>query len=137
LARASPAWPSVRPGKMVFDRIVRGSNRKATKLKSFIGSLRSIFGRKAAPAVEVKGESRADLERRLIEIIARTQPDECTCEETYALIDQFTEALERGEDVSNLMPLVKSHLEICADCKEEFEALLRVVQALPTDPGVG
>lgn len=119
---------------MTIDRIVKGRKRKATKVKSFIGSLKSIFRRKTPSSVPVEREARAVLEQRLVEMIARTQPDECTCEEAYALIDQFTEALERGEDVSNLMPMVKRHLEICTDCKEEFEALLRVVQASPSDP---
>ncbi len=98
-----------------------------------MGSLRRLFRRGAEPSPPVEADSRSDLAQRLVAIIERTQPDECTCEETYALIDQFTEALERGEDVSNIMPLVKRHLEICTDCKEEFEALLRVMQASPSD----
>jgi hypothetical protein len=106
-------------------------------VKAIFGSLRRFFRRGAAPPAAVEADSRSDLARRMVGIIERTQPDECTCDETYALIDQFTEALKRGEDVSNLMPLVKRHLEICTDCMEEFEALLRVMQASPgdLDPG--
>jgi hypothetical protein len=102
-------------------------------VKALFGSLRRIFRRGIEPSAPVEDDSRDDLAQRLVAIIERTQPDECTCEETYVLIDEFTEALERGEDVSNLMPLVKRHLEICTDCKEEFEALLRVMQASPGD----
>jgi hypothetical protein len=95
--------------------------------------VKRFLQRKDGPSTSAKNEPRNDVARRLVEIIASTQTDECTCEETYALIDQFTDALERGEDVSNLMPLVKRHLEICTDCMEEFEALLRIVQASPAE----
>jgi len=36
--------------------------------------------------------------------------------------------------VSALMPMVRGHLEICADCKEEFEALLRMLQGRAANP---
>lgn len=39
------------------------------------------------------------------------------------------EAVMRGDDVARLMPLVQHHLDMCPDCREEFEALLRAVQA--------
>ncbi len=29
------------------------------------------------------------------------------------------------------MPLVQQHLEICPDCREEFEALMRILKASP------
>lgn len=105
-------------------------------MKSFFDRLKRVFQKGEQPSEAARPDARGDLARRLVGIIERTQPTECTCEEAYALIDQFTEALGRGEDVSNLMPLVKRHLEICNDCMEEFEALLRVVQATPADlPG--
>ena len=36
----------------------------------------------------------------------------------------------RGEDAGHLMPLVQQHLDLCAECREEYEALLRVLEAL-------
>jgi len=103
-------------------------------LSGFLGWLRQILHRgnnEPAPAGEA---SPADIARRLVEMIKQTQPEEFTCEEVFALLDQFADALERGDDVSALMPMVRSHLEICADCREEFEALLRVLQARASDP---
>ena len=35
----------------------------------------------------------------------------------------------RGEDAASMLPLVNKHLEMCPDCREEFEALLRVLRA--------
>lgn len=61
--------------------------------------------------------------------LARTQETEYSCDDTYRLLDEFTEAVAHGRDAAKLMPLVQQHLEMCPDCHEEFEALLRVVQA--------
>lgn len=63
--------------------------------------------------------------------IARTQEIELTCGEVFDLLDQYTEMVANGEDVAEIMPLVKQHLEMCPDCYEEFEALLRVLQNSP------
>jgi hypothetical protein len=98
-------------------------------VEGLLKRLKRIFRHDERPLEAVDEDDRREIGHRLVAIIERTQPEECTCEETYALIDQFTEALERGEDVDHLMPLVKRHLEICSDCMEEFEALLRVMQA--------
>ena len=34
-----------------------------------------------------------------------------------------------GLDVAQAMPLVQEHLEICGECREEFEALLAALRA--------
>jgi len=54
---------------------------------------------------------------------------EYSCDDVHRLLDQFAEAVLRGEDVARLMPLVQRHLDMCPDCREELEALLRVIQA--------
>ena len=66
----------------------------------------------------------ADMVRR----IARTQDEEYDCEITYQLFDQFTEAVARGEDIAEIMPRVQHHLDMCPDCKQEFEALLKIIK---------
>jgi predicted anti-sigma-YlaC factor YlaD len=35
--------------------------------------------------------------------------------------------VRRGEDTASLMPLVEHHLKMCPDCREEVEALLRIL----------
>jgi hypothetical protein len=69
--------------------------------------------------------------QKLIRMIEKTQENELSCDEVYHLLDQYTEIVHRGEDALKLMPLVKHHIEICPDCREEFEALLRILQATP------
>lgn len=63
--------------------------------------------------------------------IGQTQEKELTCEEVFDLLDQYAEMVANDEDVAQLMPLVKQHLEMCMDCREEFEALLKVLQSSP------
>jgi hypothetical protein len=69
--------------------------------------------------------------QKLIRMIENTQEIELSCDEVYHLLDQYTEIVHRGEDAQKLMPLVEHHIEICPDCREEFEALLRILQATP------
>lgn len=61
---------------------------------------------------------------QLLHILDVTQEDEIACGEVHELLDQFTEMQMRGENVSELMPLVKRHLDMCPECFEEYEALL-------------
>ncbi len=63
--------------------------------------------------------------------IEATHNVEYSCDDVYQLLDQFAEAVLRGADVAQLMPLVQRHLEMCPDCREEFEALLRILRATP------
>ena len=65
---------------------------------------------------------------RLIRRLDLTQEVEYSCDDVLRLLDQFAEAFLRGEDVQRLMPLVYQHLELCADCREEYEALLKVLR---------
>ena len=58
-----------------------------------------------------------------------TQEIEFDCEQVYQLLDQFAEAVRRGENGAPWMPRIRAHLERCSDCGQEFEALLAVLQA--------
>ncbi len=54
---------------------------------------------------------------------------ELDCDQVLDLLDQYAEAVQNGQDAARLMPLVSRHLDRCADCREEYEALLRILQA--------
>ncbi len=68
---------------------------------------------------------------KLMREVERTQEVEVSCDDVHRLLDQFAEAVQRGEDAARLMPLIQLHLDLCPDCREEFEALLRVLRASP------
>ncbi len=69
----------------------------------------------------------------LLHIVEQTDEVELSCDEVFALLDQYVEMEQQGEDVSRLLPLVERHLERCRDCREEYEALKRVIQAAGSD----
>jgi hypothetical protein len=69
--------------------------------------------------------------KAMLRKIGQTQEVELTCGEVFDLLDQYAEMASNSENVTQLMPLVKQHLEMCADCREEFEALLKVLQSSP------
>lgn len=67
---------------------------------------------------------------RLMHMLTNTRERELDCGEVFAVLDAYTEAVAAGEDVSQLYPLVVHHLEICADCLEEYRVLLDVIQTV-------
>lgn len=66
---------------------------------------------------------------RLLHMVENTDEVEMGCDEVFELLDQYVELEARGENVADLLPLVKGHLDRCRDCHEEFEALARVFEA--------
>lgn len=88
--------------------------------------LKRLFGapRKEAPAMPDEASEKM---QKMMTMLAHTQEQELTCDEVYALLDQFVELAARGEDVAALMPLVKQHLDMCPDCQEEYRVLEKIV----------
>jgi hypothetical protein len=64
----------------------------------------------------------------MINMVDATADIEIACEEAYRLLDEYADMLLRGEDPGILLPQVKHHLEICMDCREEFEMLLAALR---------
>ena len=70
--------------------------------------------------------SKENLEK-LMQSIALTQEHELDCTEVYDLMDIYAEAVNSGKDLTEVLPLVRQHLEVCKCCNEEIEALFRVL----------
>ena len=64
----------------------------------------------------------------LIRSLENTAEEELSCDEVFALLDQYAESHMRGEDAARLMPMLKQHLDICHECCEEYDALLEVLE---------
>ena len=47
---------------------------------------------------------------KLLKMVDNTREIEYSCDEVYALIDQYAELVKNGEDAEDLMPLIKQHL---------------------------
>ncbi len=91
-------------------------------------TLKRWAGRLKRPAEPMAGAAMVSAPA-MFRLIEQTRDVEYSCDDVYGLLDQFAEAVFRGDDVTRLMPLVQHHLEMCADCREEFEALLRVLHS--------
>ncbi len=51
-----------------------------------------------------------------------------SCEEAFALLDEYVELVTNTEEAERVMPLVKNHLDLCPDCRDEFEILLHILK---------
>ena len=61
---------------------------------------------------------------KLVRVVAETHETEIGCDECFEQLDSFAETEVSGAEASVAMPLVGDHLEKCADCRSNFEALL-------------
>ncbi len=66
----------------------------------------------------------------LVRAAVQTQPDEIDCGACYDRLDAFAEAHLAGRDAAAAWPLVARHLDMCDECRDEFEALLEGLRAL-------
>ena len=64
----------------------------------------------------------------LLHRLERTIENAYSCEEVYALLDEYVELVADDEEAKKLMPLVQNHLDMCPDCRDEYEILLHVLK---------
>ena len=96
--------------KQFFQRLIRSSKQKPSFQQS-----------------GMQGDKSAMMEKMLT-MLSNTQDVELTCDQVFAMLDEFAELAARGEDVTELMPLVQQHLDMCADCRDEYKVLQSIVQ---------
>jgi hypothetical protein len=70
-----------------------------------------------------------DVLKKMVRMVAMTKPDEIGCDECFQKVDRFVELNLQGLNAAEAMPLVQDHLDRCAGCREEFEALLDCLRA--------
>ena len=67
----------------------------------------------------------------LLRMIENTCEEELSCEEVAELLSEFAELNLNKKDAASWLPLVENHLEMCSNCHEEYDALMRILQASP------
>jgi hypothetical protein len=60
------------------------------------------------------------------------------CNDFCVELTELAEKVASGADLTELLPALKEHMHYWTDCREEFEALVRIIQAeqagqLPTE----
>jgi hypothetical protein len=70
---------------------------------------------------------RSQLER-LLRLVARTKDEELGCSACFELLPLYVDLEISGEDPDVRHPLFRDHLEQCAVCREEYEAVRELVR---------
>lgn len=66
---------------------------------------------------------------KIVKNVLSTRADELDCDECLEQLDRFAELTLDGKAAEEAIPLVQDHLNRCADCRAEFEALLAALRA--------
>jgi uncharacterized protein with PIN domain len=67
----------------------------------------------------------------LLNSVSLTRPAEATCDECLRDLAEFAERSLSGKSISDGLRAVEHHLSICAECREEYEALLAALKQHP------
>jgi hypothetical protein len=62
-----------------------------------------------------------------LRVLENVREEEASCDEIYRKLDEYVEREVSQKDAAQLMPLIREHLDMCAECCEEYEALLNVL----------
>jgi hypothetical protein len=62
-------------------------------------------------------------DRRVRKLLGNARRD-LGCDAGFAVMDQYAEALLRGENVERAFPALVAHLENCCACREDVDGLL-------------
>lgn len=92
--------------------------------------LQKLFGTNKQKPSSLPGgmqTNKSEKMQKMLAMLSNTKDVELTCDEVFALLDQFVELAAQGEDVAQLMPLVKQHLDMCEDCRDEYKVLENIV----------
>jgi hypothetical protein len=90
-------------------------------MKALFAKIRQWF--RPRPPAPLHGPAIA----RLMQLAGDTPAVALSCDDIHLWVDVYADALQRGEDVSQLMPIVQMHLDMCPDCAEELQALLAMM----------
>lgn len=70
----------------------------------------------------------AEALQRLMHLLEQTEEGEYSCRETFDLLDEYVELVTDEAEAAALMPYVRRHLAHCNNCRERYEALLRILE---------
>lgn len=69
----------------------------------------------------------------LMHRLEKTMTNAYSCEEAFALLDEYVELVADDEEAAQLMPLVKNHIDMCPDCRDKFEILLHILKTADSE----
>jgi hypothetical protein len=63
-----------------------------------------------------------------LRVLEEVRAEDLDCDEIFSKLDEYVERQANKKDAAQLMPLIREHLDICPECSEEYEALLKVIE---------
>ena len=66
----------------------------------------------------------------LLRAVGLTKDDEINCEQCLSVVAEFAELELAGKSIPDGLKIVEHHLSICAECREEYEALRRALEMI-------
>jgi hypothetical protein len=66
----------------------------------------------------------------LLRAVSCTRENELTCDECLMQMGSFAELTLKGRPAEEAHDLLRHHLQICGECQEEFELLLKALEGL-------
>lgn len=66
----------------------------------------------------------------LMHLIGLTREDEIDCNQCLEHVAEFAETHLAGRPVPQALKAVEHHLALCAECREEYEALCKAIAGL-------
>ena len=65
----------------------------------------------------------------IVKMIGLTTDREFNCSECLQHVSEFVERQLANQPVGEVIAKVEQHLALCPECREEYEALLRILKA--------
>jgi hypothetical protein len=78
--------------------------------------------------VKPQEELQDEVVLKFLRVLEKARAEDLSCDDLYARLDEFVETQIKSKDADKIMPLIREHLDICADCCEQYEALLTVLE---------
>ncbi len=67
---------------------------------------------------------------KLVRLVGLTHKDEIDCERCLSKVAEFAEHTLADSSIPEGLRAVEQHLSVCAECREEFQALQQVLKGL-------
>jgi len=68
-----------------------------------------------------------------LRVLEEVRIEDMPCSQVFTRLDEYVEKQVSGEDAALLMPLLREHFDMCPECCEEYETLLRVLEKTAKD----
>jgi uncharacterized protein with PIN domain len=65
----------------------------------------------------------------IVKMLGLTREREFNCSECLQHVSEFAECRLANQPLDEVIARVEQHLALCPECREEFEALMKILQA--------